>query len=105
MDLFERRFSVDGTVRRHKPVPEAYQSVTAALEADPGDICLIASHIWDTLGAVAASWQAALILRAGNAPLDVGPQPGYIGKGPQRDRRPADRAVRRGGEQTSRERS
>jgi 2-haloacid dehalogenase len=79
MDLFERRFSVDETVRRHKPAPEAYQSVAAALEADPSDICLIASHVWDTLGAVAASWQAALILRAGNAPLDVGPQPGYIG--------------------------
>ena len=25
-------------------------------------------------------WQAALILREGNAPLDVGPQPDYIGK-------------------------
>ena len=28
----------------------------------------------------AAGWQAALILREGNAPLDVGPQPDYIGK-------------------------
>ena len=44
-DLFERRFSVDETVRRHKPAPEAYQSVAAALEVDPGDICLIASHV------------------------------------------------------------
>jgi 2-haloacid dehalogenase len=68
MDLFERRFSVDETVRRHKPAPEAYQSVAAALQADPGDICLIASHVWDTLGAVAASWQAALILHAGKRP-------------------------------------
>ena len=68
MDLFERRFSVDETVRRHKPAPEAYQSVAAALEADPGDICLIASHLWDTLGAVAASWQAALISSRGQAP-------------------------------------
>jgi SAM-dependent methyltransferase len=59
---------VDETVRRHKPAPEAYQSVAAALEADPGDICLIASHVWDTLGAVAASWQAALILHAGKRP-------------------------------------
>ena len=80
IDLFERRFSVDETVRRHKPAPEAYHSVAAALEVDPGDICLIASHVWDTLGAVAAGWQAALILREGNAPLDVGPQPDYIGK-------------------------
>ena len=50
-----------------------------ALGADPADICLIACHTWDTLGAVAAGWQAALILREGNAPLDVGPQPDYIG--------------------------
>ena len=78
--MFERRFSVDETVRRHKPAPEAYHSVAAALGVDPGDICLIASHVWDTLGAVAAGWQAALILREGNAPLDVGPQPDYIGK-------------------------
>ena len=39
-------------VRRHKPAPEAYHSVAAALEVDPGDICLIASHVWDTIGAV-----------------------------------------------------
>ena len=79
IELFERRFSVDETVRRHKPAPEAYDSVAAALEVDPGDICLIACHTWDTLGAVAAGWQAALILREGNAPLGVGPQPDYVG--------------------------
>ena len=80
IDLFERRFSVDETVRRHKPAPEAYHSVATALEVDPGNICLIASHVWDTIGAQAAGWQAALILREGNAPLGVGPQPHYIGK-------------------------
>ena len=80
IDVFERRFSVDETVRRHKPAPEAYHSVAAALTVDPGGICLIASHVWDTIGAGAAGWQAALILREGNAPLDVGPQPDYIGK-------------------------
>jgi 2-haloacid dehalogenase len=76
---FERRFSVDETVKRHKPAPEAYQSVGAALGLDPGGICLIACHVWDTIGAGAAGWQTALILREGNAPLDVGPQPDYIG--------------------------
>jgi 2-haloacid dehalogenase len=80
IDLFERRFSVDETVRRHKPAQEAYHSVAAALAVSPGDICLVASHVWDTIGAGAAGWQAALILREGNAPLDVGPQPDYIGK-------------------------
>lgn len=79
IDLFERRFSVDETVQRHKPAPEAYESVAAALELDPGDICLVACHVWDTLGARAAGWQAGLILRDGNAPLEVGPQPNYVG--------------------------
>jgi 2-haloacid dehalogenase len=80
IDMFERRFSVDETVKRHKPAPEAYGSVAAALQVDPGGICLIACHVWDTIGARAAGWQAGLILREGNAPLDVGPQPDYIGK-------------------------
>jgi 2-haloacid dehalogenase len=80
IDLFERRFSVDETVKRHKPAQEAYGSVAAELGLDPGAICLIASHVWDTIGALAAGWQAGLILRPGNAPLDVGPQPNYIGE-------------------------
>ena len=80
IDVFERRFSVDETVRRHKPAPEVYHSVATTLQIDPGDICLIACHVWDTIGALSAGWQAGLILRAGNAPLDVGPQPNYIGK-------------------------
>jgi 2-haloacid dehalogenase len=79
IDLFERRFSVDETVKRHKPAQEAYHLVARELGVDPAEICLVACHVWDTLGAVAAGWQAALILRAGNAPLDVGPQPTYIG--------------------------
>jgi 2-haloacid dehalogenase len=80
IDLFERRFSVDETVKRHKPAPEAYHSVAATLGVEPGDMCMVACHVWDTLGAGAAGLQTALILREGNAPLDVGPQPDYIGE-------------------------
>jgi 2-haloacid dehalogenase len=80
IDLFEGRFSVDETVKRHKPAQEAYHWVAAALEVDPGNICLIACHVWDTIGAQSAGWQAGLILREGNAPLPVGPQPDYVGK-------------------------
>ncbi|MFD8507962.1 haloacid dehalogenase type II [Streptomyces sp. NPDC059687] len=78
-DLFERRFSVE-TVRCHKPAPKVYHWVADALEVDPGAICLVACHVWDTIGAAAAGWQTALVLREGNAPLDVGPQPDYIGQ-------------------------
>jgi 2-haloacid dehalogenase len=80
IDLFERRFSVDETVKRHKPAQEAYQSVATALGLEPASVCLIACHVWDTIGAGSAGWQTGLILREGNAPLGVGPQPDYIGK-------------------------
>lgn len=79
IDLFERRFSVDETVKEHKPAQEAYRWLAAELDAEPENICLIACHVWDTIGALAAGWQAGLILRAGNAPLGVGPQPTYLG--------------------------
>jgi 2-haloacid dehalogenase len=79
IDVFERRFSVDQTVKRHKPAPEAYAYVARELGAKPAQMCLIASHTWDTLGAVAAGWQAALIRRPGNEVLSVGPQPTYTG--------------------------
>jgi len=78
IDLFERRFSADG-VKRHKPAPEAYAYVERELQAKPSELCLIACHTWDTLGAAAAGWQAALIRRAGNDVLGVGPQPHIVG--------------------------
>jgi 2-haloacid dehalogenase len=79
IDFFERRFSVDESVKRHKPAQEAYAFVTSELALQPQNLCLVASHVWDTIGALSAGWQAALILRAGNAPLPVGPQPTYVG--------------------------
>ena len=78
LDLFERRFSADG-VKRHKPAPEAYAYVEKELRVRPAQLCLIACHTWDTLGAVAAGWQAALIRRPGNEVLAVGPQPQIVG--------------------------
>jgi 2-haloacid dehalogenase len=76
--LFERRFSADG-VKRHKPAREAYAYVETELGVQPAQLCLIACHTWDTLGAVAAGWQAALIRRSGNDVLGVGPQPQIVG--------------------------
>jgi 2-haloacid dehalogenase len=78
VDLFERRFTADA-VKRHKPAPEAYAYVEKELSLAPSQLCLIACHTWDTLGAVAAGWQAALIKRPGNDILAVGPQPQFVG--------------------------
>jgi 2-haloacid dehalogenase len=78
VDLFERRFSADG-VKHHKPSPQAYAYVERELGVKPSQLCLIACHTWDTLGAVAAGWQGALIKRVGNDVLGVGPQPHIVG--------------------------
>jgi len=78
VELFERRFSAD-SVRHHKPSREAYAYVENELGVDASALCLIACHTWDTLGAVAAGWQAALIKRVGNDVLGVGPQPQIMG--------------------------
>jgi 2-haloacid dehalogenase len=77
-DLFERCFSADG-VKHHKPSPQAYEYVERELGVEPSQLCLIACHTWDTLGAVAAGWEAALIKRVGNDLLGVGPQPRFVG--------------------------
>jgi len=55
-DLFERRFSADG-VKHHKPSREAYAYVENELGVEPSQLCLVACHTWDTLGAVAAGWR------------------------------------------------
>ena len=76
--LFERLFSVD-KVRRHKPAPQVYASVERELGVKPSQLCLVACHTWDTLGAVAAGWEAALVKRVGNEVLGIGPQPQIVG--------------------------
>ena len=78
VDLFERRFSADG-VKHHKPSRRAYAYVERELGVEPSQLCLIACHTWDTLGAVAAGWNAVLIKRVGNDVLGVGPQPQIVG--------------------------
>ncbi|SDT54695.1 haloacid dehalogenase type II [Bradyrhizobium canariense] len=78
VDLFERRLSVDA-VKHHKPSPQAYGYVEKELGVEPSQLCLIACHTWDTLGAVAAGWNAALVKRVGNDVLGVGPQPQFVG--------------------------
>jgi len=79
LDLFERRFSAD-SARHHKPSPHAYAYAQSQLGVAPSELMLVACHTWDTLGAVAAGWGAALIRREGNELLGVGPQPHIVGK-------------------------
>jgi 2-haloacid dehalogenase len=69
-DLFEQQFSAE-TVRRYKPALETYQMVAQATGTQLSELCMIASHPWDLIGARTAGCSAALIERAGVAPLIV----------------------------------
>ena len=76
---FEQQFSVDA-VQRFKPATEVYRYVASTLGVDASTLRMVAAHTWDTLGAMAAGWQAALVTRQGNAPLLIGRQPDIIEK-------------------------
>jgi 2-haloacid dehalogenase len=77
-DFFERCFSVD-SVKQYKPSPLTYNHVAGQLGVVPSQLCMVACHTWDTLGAVAAGWESALLRREGNDVLGVGPQPQIVG--------------------------
>ena len=76
---FERMFSVDA-VQRFKPAPETYRGVADGLGVELASMCLLAAHVWDTLGAQALGCSAALVARRGNAVLPVQgvPQPDIV---------------------------
>jgi len=76
---FEKSFSVD-RVRRFKPAPQVYHMVAEELGVPPAAICMVAAHVWDTLGAQSIGCSGALIARPGNALLPVHgvPQPQVV---------------------------
>ena len=67
---FEHMFSVS-TVQKFKPAREVYQMVADALNVELEDMCLVAAHAWDTLGAQAVGCAGALVTLPGNAVLLV----------------------------------
>ncbi len=76
---FERLFSVE-EAGQFKPAPATYEFVATSFGVETGSLRMVAAHTWDTLGAVAAGCDAALLTRPGNALLPVGPQPGIVEK-------------------------
>ncbi|PHQ69379.1 MAG: haloacid dehalogenase type II [Paracoccus sp.] len=76
---FEASFSVQPT-GRFKPAPQTYQLVADTLVIPPRDLCLVACHVWDTIGMQALGGKGALVTHGVNAPLilpDV-PQPDVV---------------------------
>jgi 2-haloacid dehalogenase len=64
---FEKVLSVD-LVRRYKPAPQVYHMAAEELYASTAEICMVSTHVWDTLGAQNVGCPAALIARPSNAP-------------------------------------
>jgi 2-haloacid dehalogenase len=69
-DLFEHQFTAE-TVRRYKPARQTYQMVAQSTGTRLSELCMVASHPWDLIGARTADCSAALIARSGVAPLIV----------------------------------
>jgi 2-haloacid dehalogenase len=78
-EFFERQFTVDDS-RVFKPSTSLYTGVARSLGVVPEDCMMVAAHAWDTIGAQAAGFDAALITRPGNAALRVAglPEPTVI---------------------------
>jgi 2-haloacid dehalogenase len=66
--FFERTFSIEET-GKFKPAPETYHLVAKALSVETSDLCLVACHLWDTIGAQAAGCRGAFLTRPHNAIL------------------------------------
>jgi hypothetical protein len=72
--FFEQSFSVE-SVRKFKPAPETYRLVAEQLGVETSDLCLVACHLWDTIGAQAAGCRGALVTRPHNAILPAADVP------------------------------
>src|ERR1700727_3138532 len=80
-EYFERQFSIE-TARSYKPAQVVYHMVAQEIDVRPSSCCMVAAHVWDTIGAQSAGFSAALITRPGNALLPISglPQPNFVAK-------------------------
>jgi 2-haloacid dehalogenase len=74
-EFFERSFSVEA-VRKFKPAPETYRLVATEMGVETSALCLVACHLWDTIGAQSAGCRGALVTRPHNAGLPATEVPG-----------------------------
>ncbi len=78
---FESSFSVE-TVCRFKPALDCYRHAAEALGVEPAAICMVATHIWDLLGAQAVGCRTAFVSWTENALLPIAelPQPDVVAR-------------------------
>ncbi|MET3414040.1 haloacid dehalogenase type II [Methylobacterium sp. 1030] len=79
--FFERQFNIEAC-RAYEPLNSVYHMVAQELDVAPGECCMVATHVWDTIGGQAAGMAAGLVTRPGNAALPIPglPQPNAIGR-------------------------
>ena len=80
-EFFEREFSIDA-VRSFKPHPATYRYAAQEMAVELDRVCLVACHLWDTIGAQTAGCSGAFITRPNNNLLiaENVPQPNYIAR-------------------------
>ena len=83
-DLFEKALSAD-SAKRLKPAAEAYVNAARELGVEPGQMRMVAAHVWDVQGALRAGCAAAFVERPGalwnpllERPDVVGPDLGEV---------------------------
>jgi 2-haloacid dehalogenase len=90
-------------VQKFKPHPRVYEHAVERLQADPGEIALIAAHGWDVMGAMRVGLRRAWLARSERCLVPVLPEPGVRGDEPvdvagkiepDRGRRGVERQVR-----------
>ena len=79
--FFERQFNIE-SARAYKPAPVVYHMVAEELGVATENCCMVATHVWDTIGAQSVGMAGGLLTRPHNAPLLIAglPQPDAIGK-------------------------
>lgn len=78
--LSERTTLVAGSdeVEVFKPHPNVYRLGIERTGVAAGEICMIAAHWWDLMGASRAGMRTAYVCRYGRRPLPIGPAPDVV---------------------------
>ena len=69
-EYFERSFSV-AAVEKFKPHPDSYRMVANEMNTSLSDMCMVACHLWDTIGAQAVGCTGAFISRPHNSIIEA----------------------------------
>lgn len=78
-DLLEVVIGNDG-VRTYKPHPGVYEHAAARLGADPDQLCLVAAHAWDVMGAKRAGLRGGWVARTERWLVPIVPAPDVQGE-------------------------